>query len=141
MPQVGLKRASELTGKAQSTIHRAMRAGKLSATQNESGARLFDVAELERVFGLLPQPPPERNGDTQLRGNGIELAELRAETAIARARTAMLEERLRDAQSRIDELREERDQWRAQAQSLLTDQRKEHGARRRWWQVWRRAGG
>ncbi len=138
MPQVGLKRASELTGKAQSTIHRAMKAGKLSATQNESGARLFDVAELERVFGLLPQPPPERNADTQLRGNGIELAELRAEAAIAHARVTMLEERLRDAHGRIDELRAERDEWRRQAQSLLTDQRKERGVRRRWWQVWRR---
>ncbi len=141
MPLVGLKRASELTGKAQSTIHRAMKAGKLSATQGENGTRLFDVAELERVFGLLPQPPPERNAETQLRGNGIELAELRAEAAIAHARVSLLEERLRDAQNRIDELRTERDEWRRQAQSLLTDERKERGARRKWWQMWRREEG
>jgi hypothetical protein len=134
MPLVGLKRASELTGKAQSTIHRAMKAGKLSATQSESGARLFDVAELERAFGLLPQPPPERNPETQLRGNGIELAELRADAAIAHARVAMLEERLRDAQSRVDELRDERDRWRAQAERLLTDQRPQRrGWLTRWW--------
>ena len=133
MTQVGLKRASELTGRAQSTIHRAMKAGKLSATQSDSGARLFDVSELERAFGLLPQSPPERNGEAQLRGNGLATAELRADAAIAHARVAMLEERLREAQQRADELREERDRWRNQAERLLTDQRPKKSWWRRLW--------
>jgi hypothetical protein len=52
MPAIGLAEAARLTGKNQSTIHRAMKAGWLSYTKGEAGERKVDVAELERVFGL-----------------------------------------------------------------------------------------
>jgi hypothetical protein len=59
MALVGLKRASELTGKNQSTIHRAMKAGRLSYSLSDSGERLLDTSELTRrhcqVAGLAWQ--------------------------------------------------------------------------------------
>ena len=52
MPAIGLIEAARLTGKNVSTIHRAMKTGRLSYTRNDAGVRLVEVAELERVFGI-----------------------------------------------------------------------------------------
>jgi hypothetical protein len=40
-------------GKNQSTIHRVMKAGRLSYTKDATGERKVDAAELERVFGPI----------------------------------------------------------------------------------------
>ena len=52
MPTVGIAEAARLAGVNQSTVHRAMRAGKLSYTTNGAGKRRIDVAELDRTFGV-----------------------------------------------------------------------------------------
>ena len=52
MAAIGLAEAARLTGKNQSTIHRAMRTGRLSYTKDEAGERRIEVAELARVFGI-----------------------------------------------------------------------------------------
>src|SRR3954451_5275621 len=52
MPAVGLSEAAKLTGRNQSTIHRAMKTGRLAFTVAENGERRTDIAELERAFGL-----------------------------------------------------------------------------------------
>ena len=54
--QVGLNEAARLTGKDASTITRACQAGRLSFSKDESGNRMFDLAELERVYGPLRKP-------------------------------------------------------------------------------------
>ena len=43
-----------MTGRNPSTIHRAMKAGRLSYAKDAAGERPIEVAELERVFGLKP---------------------------------------------------------------------------------------
>jgi hypothetical protein len=48
MAGIGLKEAAKLTGKNQSTIHRAMKNNKLAFTLDDSGQRLIDPAELDR---------------------------------------------------------------------------------------------
>ena len=50
--QIGLRAAARMTGRNQSTIHRAMKTGRLSYTVSETGERRIDSSELERVFGL-----------------------------------------------------------------------------------------
>jgi hypothetical protein len=74
MAQIGLSEAARLVGKNQSTIHRAMKAGRLSYTTGPAGERRIDTAELARVFAITirgrcqPQWPgaqrrkPRRNG-------------------------------------------------------------------------------
>jgi hypothetical protein len=52
MAQIGLRQAARLSGKNTSTIHRAMKTGRLSFTVDEAGARQIDTAELDRVFGI-----------------------------------------------------------------------------------------
>lgn len=123
MAKVGLTRAAELTGKSPSTIHRAMRKGRVSFEVDDHGARLVDVAELERAFGLRAPPTPDGNGATPLQRHGMAVVELRAQLELAQMRAAMLEERMREIALQRDEIREDRDRWRVQAERLLTDQR------------------
>lgn len=65
MAAVGLAEASRLTGKNVSTIHWAMKAGRLSYAMSATGERQIEVAELERVFGLKFQSSGNLDG-----GNG-----------------------------------------------------------------------
>ena len=118
MSKVTLQRASELTGKSRSTIHRAMEKGRLSFEKDETGSRVIDVSELERAFGLRPYDGDERHDVDELHRHNVQLIELRAQLEIERSKRAMLEER-------VEELREERDRWRNQAERILTDQREQ----------------
>lgn len=136
MAKVALTRAAELTGKSPSTIHRAMRKGRLSFETDDHGARLVDVAELERAFGLLPQLPSPRNGDAQLQSDVAQSLDVRVELEVSRFKIAALEERVRELATQRDEMRDDRDHWRAQAERVLTDQREKSEPaqrRRQWW--------
>lgn len=116
LSKVTLQRAAELTGRSRSTIHRAMEKGRLSFEKDETGNRVIDVSELDRAFGLRPQRDAEPDDALELQRHGVQLIELRAQLEIERSKRALLEER-------VDELREERDRWRNQAERMLTDQR------------------
>ena len=64
MPTVGIAEAARLAGVNQSTVHRAMRAGKLSYTTDVAGKRRIDVAELGRAFAIrLPAEATSRGGN------------------------------------------------------------------------------
>ena len=52
MATIGLSEAAKLTGRNPSTIHRAMKTGRLSYTLGAAGERQIDTAELDRVFGI-----------------------------------------------------------------------------------------
>jgi hypothetical protein len=139
MAKVALTRAAELTGKSPSTIHRAMRKGRLSYETDEHGARLVDVSELERAFGLVSQSSSSRDGVAQLQQAGTQSHELHVEIEVSRFKIASLEERMRELALQRDEMRHDRDRWRSQAERLLTDQREtvtptSSPRRRRWWQ-------
>jgi uncharacterized coiled-coil protein SlyX len=159
MPAVGLKQAAELTGKNQSTIHRAMKNGKLAFTHDANGDRVIDVSELERVFPVSIPEIAQRNGenqeshDSQGAQGGFEL---RMQLEAERVRTASLQERIADKEAVIQDLRarldaeaEERRRTQAQLTALLTDQRTQPASapapapaesatpeqRRRWWRI------
>ena len=53
MALLNLTAASRAVGVNRSTIARALKAGRLSATTNEEGERCIDTVELMRVFGTL----------------------------------------------------------------------------------------
>lgn len=126
MALVGLKRASELTGKNQSTIHRAMKAGRLSFTVSEGGERLIDTSELHRVFPIQVEDMQARKDAPDMQCNDTQLAELRAHLELERLKVGMLKERIAELEEIKADLKEDRDKWRAQAEQstrLLTDQR------------------
>ncbi|MBV8844135.1 MAG: hypothetical protein JO307_15110 [Bryobacterales bacterium] len=133
MALIGLTEASKLTGKDKTTIHRAMKSGRLSFSVGDDGDRQIDPAELERVFPIKLQNwesevAPRNRKKTG--SNQTQIAQLSAQLEIERTKTAALEERLADKDGVIDDLRrrldregEERRQAQARLTALLTDQR------------------
>lgn len=116
-----LSQAAKATSKSKSTLDRAIKSGRLSATRNENGTFSIDPSELARVF---PLNAPERSKSAQQ-----ERVEERYGTDNS-GKIAMLEqllEREREALSRerevSEDLKEDRDRWRAQATGLLSDLR------------------
>jgi len=131
--------AAEATGKNIATITRAIKAGKISANKDASGAWRIDASELHRIFPLRPQDlrkhqmqsdasPLQEQSKSQTAALEQELAALRERVA---AQSALLEERA----SQISDLKEDRDRWRQQATNLLTDlsSNKIPKPNKRWW--------
>jgi len=133
MPQVGLKEAARLTGKNQSTIHRAMKSGKLSYKVSDSGERIIDVAELDRVFQVSPDGKLVRNDNDVLHSHVEELARLRAQLEAERAHQAVAKERLSEKDDIISDMRLDRDKWRTQAEKLLITDQRAKPKRKTWW--------
>jgi len=72
-----------------STIHRAIKSGRISATRRGDGVRVIDLAELVRYWGEPLYPPSEQHRDnTEAAGEqqalGRELRALREEVAALR---------------------------------------------------------
>lgn len=123
MPKLSLSQAAKLTGKSKSTINRAVKTGKLSATRHEDGTYSIDPAELARAFDVEPlEGARRRDADP----DGTRLLE----------RITALEAMLNREREISADLQEDRDRWRQQASALLTDQRPSFNGRR-WW-FWRK---
>jgi hypothetical protein len=135
MPQVGLKEAARLTGKNQSTIHRAMKSGKLSYKVNDSGERIIDIAELDRVFQVSPDGKPVNNDNDILHAHVEELAKLRLQLEAERASQAVSRERLGEKDDIINDMRLDRDKWRTQAEKLLITDQRSKPKRKTWWKI------
>lgn len=121
-----LGEAAKATGKAKSTILRAIRSGKISASKKDRTYNI-DPSELFRVFDAMVAHPVQSN-KTQLSSEHPERLKLRLELAE--------EERGRERdqmQATIDDLRVRLDRSEDRITALLTDQRASE-PRRRWWQ-------
>lgn len=53
MPEFTISAAARAVGTSRASIQRAIKSGRLSATTNNRGERVIDLAELLRVFGPL----------------------------------------------------------------------------------------
>lgn len=124
MPELSLSQAAKLTGKSKSTINRAIKTGKLSATRNDDGSYSIDPAELSRAFDVEPlEGAKRRDADP----DGTRLLE----------RITALEAMLNREREISADLKEDRDRWRQQATALLTDQRPVTATVSKWW-PWRK---
>ena len=116
-----LNDAAKATGKSKTTIHRALKSGKVSASKTDSGAYAIEPAELHRVF---PPVPTERNGE---RSDWNDVERQKDDLGTLRIQLESIEkERERERQQlqeTITDLREDRDRWRQQATALLEDKR------------------
>lgn len=112
-----LNEAAKAVGKSKTTIHRAIKSGKISASKLDSGAYAIDPSELHRVFQVGTSERTFRN----------EKEQAKTTSRTADIRLEMLEkERERERQQleeTIADLREDRDKWRQQATALLEDKR------------------
>ena len=104
-----LGEAAKAVGKSKATLSKAVKSGKISAIKNDNGSFSIEASELHRVY---PPTPPETVNTEQFStpnetdANTKELIELRV--------------RLEVSQKRISDLEEDRDQWRQQANRLLS---------------------
>lgn len=121
--ELSLTQAAQATGKSKSTINRAIKSGKLSATRHEDGSYSIDGAELSRAFHIGTKMGSEWV-DAEPKAEPARTAMLEAENAALRAAL----DREREA---LTDLRVDRDAWKQQATALLAVPEK----KRRWW--WR----
>jgi hypothetical protein len=132
-----LGQAAKAGGISKTSLHRAIKTGRVSAIKNESGLYEIEPAELHRVYP--PAEVAERSDNPALgqdgtAGTGVETAVLRREIELLRERVADKESVIEDLRTRLDHSEQERRDKDRQLTALLTDQRQ--GKRRRWW--WRR---
>lgn len=115
-----LQQASTATGKAKSTLQRAIKSGKLSATRNEDGSYTIDAAELNRCYQLR---------DTGSAPVAIKQYATSHETDALQVKIELLERQLlreqaivSDLQRRLDRSEDERRETQAKLTALLTHQ-------------------
>lgn len=108
-----LGEAARTAGVSKATIHRQIKAGKLSATRHDDGSYSIDPAELHRVHPFQvngsEQTPVRQHGTPDETPRNPAGDVLQAELSGARALIAALEQQLADT-------RTDRDAWREQAQ-------------------------
>lgn len=150
MAGLSLRQAAQQAGTSKSTILRAIQNGRLSATRTDDGGYSIDPAELFRVY--TPKTSGDRIGDAtgpqrttdQPAGQDapssdtVNATELRIANARLEAELAALKALLEAERKRGDELRDDRDGWRSQAERLVLSGPQQQ-ERRGWW-PFRRAG-
>jgi hypothetical protein len=115
---LSLGQAAKETGMDKSTISRAIKSGKLSATRQENGGYAIDPAELFRVFAPASKDTeqPVLARDTAMDGWSenqalhvqLEAATLRVQLEAATLRLRDKDEEIRDLRHRLDTEGEER---------------------------------
>ncbi len=114
-----LGQAAKATGKAKSTISKAIKSGKLSASKENGGSYQIDAAELHRVFPIEQETVSSEQPETPV--SHTSNAEIRI--AVLEAELKAAERRAEDLREQVEDLRQDRDDWKKQAQLAITDQR------------------
>ncbi len=132
-----LGQAARLTGTSKTTLTRAIKGGRLSATRRDDGGYAIDPAELSRVYTVTPATPETgtATGDVVHRATPESAHSATPETppdvaaklAAIETEVKGLRELLAEVRVNRDELRSDRDEWKGRAERLLTDQRQS------WW--------
>jgi hypothetical protein len=114
---LSLSEAAIAAGTAKSTIWRAVKAGRISASRTVTGTYHVDPAELFRVFPAVPKTVEVKQGALAMEPGLVSALE--AQISALKEVSSLLKEQLEDT-------RKDRDAWRTQAESsqrLLTDAR------------------
>lgn len=115
--------ASAETGKAKSTIKKAIDNGDLTVAEKTARGFKIEASELFRVFPRKQSERSTKNDNVQ-----IETLENAIENRVMEIKLKVAQERYEEAQEIIKDLRQERDKWQEQAKAnglLLVDQRQQ----------------
>ena len=123
MTELSISAAARAAGVSRTTIQKAIKTGRLSATTNAAGNRVIDLSELLRVYGPL-QPIPQGVAVPTRQPTAGEVA---GQMASPVALIELLQEQLRLALEREQQTRE---QAREDRTRLLTMLEAEQAARR-----------
>ena len=116
MAVLSLRNAAQQAGTSKSTILRAIKAGRLSATRTSAGGYEIDPSELSRVYP--PKPSTVAPDHATQRSAGQDAPGDEPDTVAPEVATklAVMEVQLKGLQAMVDELRQSRDQWQQQAE-------------------------
>lgn len=119
-PYISLNEASTRSGRAKSTISKALKSGKLSYVSKDptTGAYEIDPAEVDRVF-------PRKQGTDE--SDRLETPRNPTENSILQIKLEALEQRFEDAEKTIEDLRSRLDKSesaRERQDMILADMRK-----------------
>lgn len=107
-----LRQAAEKCGKSRSTVHRALKSGKLSGTREENSEWSIDPSELARVFPWDTHEHGKRDAERQER-DGAEVLAVKVE---------MLEAQLERERETVEDLRRRLDRAEERAYALAAPQ-------------------
>lgn len=107
-----LGEAAKATGKAKTTIQRAVKGGRISASKTSTGAYDIEPSELHRVFPVTVAQPSIRN-DTQPSDKSRE-----NDADVLQVKVEMLEQQLRREEDTIEDLRKRLDRAESRIVSL-----------------------
>ena len=132
MSKVTLKEAMQLTGRSDSSLRRDKKAGVVSATRDERGRLIFDVAELQRAYGELKplEHPNEQPNDQEMNSNG-QVIENEMVVQLLENQVADLKTQLEKSEQRENALIAERSKlvdMVDQSQKMLKEERAERKA-------------
>ena len=108
-----LGQAARLAKTSKTSIGRAIKAGRLSATRREDGGYAIDPSELARVFEVTPD-----DGHAPVTVERREPPTGTAVTGDLALRLAVAEAELKALKDMVTELRAARDAWQSQAERL-----------------------
>ena len=117
-----LGQSAKLTGKSKTTIHNAVKSGKVSGRKGSNGEYQIDPAELSRVYPAVTPAGEHQNGpvDPQTeRDVTPQMNRFTGELDALKLVIEQLETRIDEKDERIGEIKTQL----AQSQNLLTDQR------------------
>lgn len=130
-----LRQAAEKCSKSRSTIHRALKSGKLSGGRDANGSWSIDPSELARVFPWDESEDGQRNAVKQ---GGDATG---SNSALLAVKIEMLEQQLERERDTVEDLRMRLDkaEERAFALSAPTPRRQPTGSQQGLWQRLRKA--
>jgi hypothetical protein len=117
-----LGEASKQTGKSKATLSRAVKNGRISAIKQDDGSFSIEPSELFRVYKRVYDGThtTARNAKDETVRNPTSTPEQDIEIATLRAELSAARERIDDLKRQADEIREDRDAWKHQANRLLS---------------------
>jgi predicted site-specific integrase-resolvase len=128
--KLSLGQAAKQAGISKSTLSRLIKQGKVSAERQENGTLHIDASELDRLADIRATMHRSENVSAQQ-------SDTPKETVLQRE-VELLRELLHDKERTIEDLRQERDAWRGQAERLsLTATKPERPEKPKgWWRRW-----
>lgn len=122
MPEMTLSEAAAWAGKGRPAILKALQKGTITGRKDEGGQWRIDPAELARVYG----PGTTQDGSRVVPGSTLDIAQdIAGEIAAKDRELALLREMLAEVRNERDDVRQDRNRWREQAERqtlLLTHQ-------------------
>jgi len=113
-----LATAAKATGLNKSTVLRAIKAGKVSATKDEHGEWQIDAAELHRVYPVVADAPGRTSAAQRYATPAApDAPDAPDATALLEAQIASMKDMAVLLRDQLADVKQDRDAWRSQAEA------------------------